>query len=179
LGHLKNKSQTREILTGFFFSLLGFTHDNRVKLFDFGLAKELDPKQKVSEVSPLFHMSGGTGSRRYMAPEVHSDEPYGLSADLYSFSIVLWEILTCQKAFGKLSTDAHKDLVIEGTLRPEMDPSWRPSLVKIFTQCWCRNPLDRWSAGQAYNALRKEIHELVKQEFPAQAATEERRRIAV
>lgn len=59
---------------------MGFDFDGHVKLFDFGLAKELDPMQKTD--NGLYTMSGGTGSRRFMAPEVALSEPYNLSADV-------------------------------------------------------------------------------------------------
>jgi serine/threonine protein kinase len=42
---------------------VGFDFDGRVKLFDFGLAKELDPLQKTADGT--YEMSGGTGSRRF------------------------------------------------------------------------------------------------------------------
>jgi serine/threonine protein kinase len=42
---------------------IGFAFNNAVKLFDFGLAKELDPYQKLD--NGLYKMSGGTGSRRF------------------------------------------------------------------------------------------------------------------
>lgn len=42
---------------------IGFGYNNAVKLFDFGLAKELDPYQKLD--NGLYKMSGGTGSRRF------------------------------------------------------------------------------------------------------------------
>jgi len=42
---------------------VGFGYNNCVKLFDFGLAKELDPYQKLD--NGLYKMSGGTGSRRF------------------------------------------------------------------------------------------------------------------
>ena len=38
---------------------VGFDYDGKVKVFDFGLAKELDPKQQRD--SGLYQMSGGTG----------------------------------------------------------------------------------------------------------------------
>lgn len=38
---------------------VGFDFEGKVKIFDFGLAKELDPKQR--DKSGLYHMSGGTG----------------------------------------------------------------------------------------------------------------------
>merc|ERR1711957_987593 len=57
---------------------IGFDYNGDVKLFDFGLAKELDPLQETEDGSGLYKMSGGTGSRRFMAPEVALSEPYSL-----------------------------------------------------------------------------------------------------
>ena len=45
---------------------IGFDHEERVKLFDFGLAKELKPELKAKSEGYL--LTGNTGSRRYMAP---------------------------------------------------------------------------------------------------------------
>ena len=78
-----------------------------IKIFDFGLAKELKPCDKVGP--DQFHTSGIAGTRRYMAPEVRYVHvfpklsftstvqeltyskvaqviPYGLSADVCKFS---------------------------------------------------------------------------------------------
>ena len=51
---------------------IGFDQDGVLKLFDFGLAKELKHKQ----ADGTYKLTGHTGSRRYMAPEVALDEPY-------------------------------------------------------------------------------------------------------
>jgi Protein kinase domain len=42
---------------------VGFCYDGKIKIFDFGLAKELDPKQRTE--SGLYNMSGGTGMRAH------------------------------------------------------------------------------------------------------------------
>lgn len=153
---------------------LGFDFDGRVKLFDFGLAKELDPYQQND--NGQYNMSGGTGSRRFMAPEVALSEPYHVSADMYSFAILLWEILTLDKAFARLTVDEHKDRVIEGDDRPELDPGWTSSLCDMLQGCWHRNPLKRPSSKDTYRALRNEIQDMVAEEFPKQADFEERKR---
>ena len=73
-----------------FFTVLNTIRDpltkqhGELKLFDFGLAKELPDECKLT---------GTTGSLRYQAPEVALGLPYNESCDVYSFSIVLWEIL--------------------------------------------------------------------------------------
>lgn len=142
---------------------VGFDFEGRVKLFDFGLAKELDPKQRSEH--GLYNMSGGTGSRRFMAPEVALSEPYSLNADLYSFAILLWELLSLKKAFAYMPVDDHRELVVKNNDRPELDPSWSQGLCDLLESCWHRSPFERPSAKDAYKAIRTEIQEIYVNDF--------------
>eukprot|EP00934_Nitzschia_sp_Nitz4_P005145 Nitzschia sp. Nitz4//scaffold45_size130396//74453//75795//NITZ4_003456-RA/size130396-snap-gene-0.127-mRNA-1//1//CDS//3329552419//5135//frame0 len=135
---------------------VGFDFEGRVKLFDFGLAKELDPLQRNPD--GMYEMSGGTGSRRFMAPEVALGEPYNLSADIYSFAILFWELVALEKAFGKLSQEEHKKTVIHGLERPPLKREWRPEIHSILQSCWTRNPRDRLNAKDLYNQLREQVN---------------------
>lgn len=47
---------------------IGFDIRGDVKLFDFGLSKELKPNQQVG--NDQYHSSGLAGTRRYMSPEM-------------------------------------------------------------------------------------------------------------
>jgi serine/threonine protein kinase len=67
---------------------MGFDSEGTVKLFDFGLARETNPTQRLSSI---------TGSLSYMAPEVAQSQPYGLPADVFSFGIFLHECCTLSK----------------------------------------------------------------------------------
>jgi len=142
---------------------VGFDFEGRVKIFDFGLAKELDPKQKNDD--GLYHMSGGTGSRRFMAPEVSLSEPYTLSADMYSFAILFWELLTLQKAFGYMPVEEHHDMVVKGGERPELDPSWSTAIKEILEGCWNPNPFARPAARDVCKAIRQEIQTMYQEQF--------------
>lgn len=42
------------------------------------------------------HMTAETGTYRWMAPEVIEHKPYDEKADVFSFGVVLWELLTCK-----------------------------------------------------------------------------------
>jgi serine/threonine protein kinase len=149
---------------------IGFDYQNRVKIFDFGLAKELDPKQHVSNSKQaLYTMSGGTGSRRFMAPEVALSQPYGLSADLYSFGIVAWEIFALEKAFGQMSVEQHKERVINGTDRPPIPSDWTIGVKEILTGCWDQDISHRPCAGTVERLIQKEISNMIAMNFPAQA----------
>lgn len=135
---------------------VGFDFEGRVKLFDFGLAKELDPLQRTSD--GMYEMSGGTGSRRFMAPEVSIGEPYNLSADIYSFAILFWELVALEKAFGKLSQEEHKKTVIHGNDRPPLRREWRQPICAILESCWKRNPRERINAKDLYVKLREQVN---------------------
>jgi serine/threonine protein kinase len=46
---------------------IGFDVRGDVKIFDFGLAKEINPKKKLDDGT--YNLTADTGSLRYMAPE--------------------------------------------------------------------------------------------------------------
>mmetsp|Transcript_4290 Transcript_4290/g.11724 ORF Transcript_4290/g.11724 Transcript_4290/m.11724 type:complete len:398 (+) Transcript_4290:133-1326(+) len=146
---------------------VGFDYEGRVKLFDFGLAKELDPKQKTS--NGLYQMSGGTGSRRFMAPEVALSEPYHLSADIYSYAILLWELLTLDKAFGWLSPDEHRERCVKQGERLELRPSWSATLKALLEGCWSRDANSRPTAREVYKLIQQEIDRIYEDDFMSAA----------
>eukprot|EP00522_Entomoneis_paludosa_P008588 CAMPEP_0172441936 /NCGR_PEP_ID=MMETSP1065-20121228/2440_1 /TAXON_ID=265537 /ORGANISM="Amphiprora paludosa, Strain CCMP125" /LENGTH=411 /DNA_ID=CAMNT_0013191565 /DNA_START=18 /DNA_END=1253 /DNA_ORIENTATION=- len=150
---------------------VGFDYEGRVKLFDFGLAKELDPKQKNSQ--GLYQMSGGTGSRRFMAPEVALSEPYHLSADIYSYAILLWELLTLDKAFGWLSPDEHRERCVKQGERLELRPSWSATLKALLEGCWSRDSASRPTAREVYKLIQQEIDRIYEDDFMSSAVDDD------
>lgn len=101
-----------------------------------------------------------------MAPEVALSEPYGLSADIYSFGILLWEIIALKKAYGRMDVDQHRKLVVQGEERPEMDQTWSSCLQGILKGCWDRYPIQRPEAKDVHSMLRKEMNEMLIRNFP-------------
>ena len=78
---------------------IGFDIRGDIKIFDFGLAKELPSLQNGCE--NVFHFTAMCGSPRYMAPEVGMEEPYNELCDVYSFGILFWEMMTLSKPYDK------------------------------------------------------------------------------
>lgn len=113
---------------------IGFDMDGNVQLFDFGLAKELDPRRKVETGG--YEMSGNTGSRRYMAPEVALDQPYDLSADVYGFGLLVWQTLSLQVPFNGMTKQVHHERVVQGGERPPMYDIWGVPLKLMMMRCW-------------------------------------------
>eukprot|EP00539_Tryblionella_compressa_P015381 CAMPEP_0178852208 /NCGR_PEP_ID=MMETSP0746-20121128/21536_1 /TAXON_ID=913974 /ORGANISM="Nitzschia punctata, Strain CCMP561" /LENGTH=415 /DNA_ID=CAMNT_0020517831 /DNA_START=18 /DNA_END=1266 /DNA_ORIENTATION=+ len=135
---------------------IGFDIRGDVKLFDFGLAKELDPSLK-SGCSDLYELSGNTGSLRYMAPEVARSEPYNLSADVYSFGLLLWQICSLDLPYDGMNRQDHSELVVHGNERPQLDSSWSTPLRILMKRAWEPDPLVRPSMDSIYKILRREI----------------------
>lgn len=135
---------------------IGFDIRGDVKLFDFGLAKELDPSLK-SGISELYELSGNTGSLRYMAPEVARSEPYNLTADVYSFGLLLWQICSLELPYDGMNRQDHAELVVHGNERPILDSSWSTPLRILMKRSWEPDPLVRPSMDSIYKILRREI----------------------
>mmetsp|Transcript_21837 Transcript_21837/g.30786 ORF Transcript_21837/g.30786 Transcript_21837/m.30786 type:complete len:184 (-) Transcript_21837:1327-1878(-) len=117
-----------------------------------------------------FEMSGKAGTVRYMAPEVALDKPFNLKAGVYSFSIVLFEILT-GKTFGSQYDEGSGSFslaVHHSGLRPHIDYAHLPcELREVVKDGWANKHVERLDI--------KEIHQVLKeQHFLASAAAEGR-----
>mmetsp|Transcript_56952 Transcript_56952/g.169900 ORF Transcript_56952/g.169900 Transcript_56952/m.169900 type:complete len:404 (-) Transcript_56952:141-1352(-) len=123
---------------------MGVDASGDIKIFDFGLAKELKSCDKLEDGT--YKLTGHTGSMRYMAPEVHKSEPYNLSADIYSFSMLCWEILAMEKPFEPYSTHMYVDLVVNKGYRPKCKESWPEGIVEVLKMSWSQNKEERPSA---------------------------------
>eukprot|EP00980_Cylindrotheca_fusiformis_P006512 scaffold1381_cov64-Cylindrotheca_fusiformis.AAC.10 len=76
---------------------IGFDAQGNLKVFDFDLARVLPAeKHPNTDDDRLYQMTAKVGSPRYMAPEVKQGKPYNLKADVYSFGIVLYQLLTLE-----------------------------------------------------------------------------------
>lgn len=78
---------------------IGFGRDGKIKLFDFGLAR----RQKSSSSSSCDDDDDEgeiIGTFRYMAPEAMAGNGGTYACDVYSFGILLWELVTLERPFG-------------------------------------------------------------------------------
>ena len=118
---------------------IGF-RGNIVQLFDFGLCRELPESQPDKD--RVFTMSG-VGTRRYLAPEVILGKGYNQKVDVYSWSMVLHEMLSLQKPFDLYGHELHLELVVQGGQRPKLQAGWPSSLQQLLQQAWAEEPQHR------------------------------------
>jgi serine/threonine protein kinase len=76
---------------------VGFDIRGDVKLFDFGLAKILPGNSDPYEDSYKMSIAG---TPRYMSPEILCQSQCNLKADVYTFSMVMWEVLSLERPFS-------------------------------------------------------------------------------
>ena len=74
---------------------IGFDSKGVLKIYDFDLARII-PKANEDE---LFQLTTKSGSPRYMAPEVWKGGKYNLKADVYSFGVLVYQILSLEKPY--------------------------------------------------------------------------------
>jgi serine/threonine protein kinase/tetratricopeptide (TPR) repeat protein len=90
------------------------THDRRLKILDFGLAKVLpvdgEARQSTEESLTLQGVIAGTTS--YMSPEQARGEPIDARSDLFSLGVVLYELSTGQSPFARKSTVMTIDAIL-------------------------------------------------------------------
>lgn len=135
---------------------IGFDVRGDVKIFDFGLAKEMRPEDLVND--DLYDMSGNTGSLRYMAPEVARRLPYNHTVDVYSFSILLWQICSLEQPFANYDVQKHSDLVVHGNDRPTLDKNWSPELCTLMELGWSADIFERPDFEYIADVIRREFN---------------------
>jgi serine/threonine protein kinase len=75
-----------------------------------------------------------------MAPEMIQHRAYTLKVDVYSFGIVLWELVTGMLPFQNMSAEQAALAVVNGNVRPIFPNDCFPILREIVTRCWDSNP---------------------------------------
>jgi serine/threonine-protein kinase len=99
--------------------------DGLVKVLDFGLAKALAPPSDDAPTLTAIPTQAGVvmGTPAYMSPEQARGEATGRQTDIWSFGVVLYELLTGVSPFGRRTTAD----TLAGVLGPPPDYSVLPS----------------------------------------------------
>jgi len=134
---------------------IGFSFQGKITLFDFGLPKELHDKDRMPDGN--WKLSGHTGTLRYMAPEVFKSQPYNYSVDVYSFSILLWEMMKMERAFSGYGLKKHQEKVLLGGHRQPVDEKWPAVVSDAMKRGWSTDPSVRPSMSNMTQTLRQEI----------------------
>lgn len=122
------------------------------KISDFGLSKFFHPNdaKTAAQIS-----SENQGTPIYTAPENWDNNDYTKAGDVYSFSIIVYEILTLEEPFKDYSNSTYFSKVIVNGDRPEFKKPITDSFKKLITRCWSSNKDERPTFGQIVDELKK------------------------
>ena len=130
-----------------------------VHIGDFGLAVA----SQASRSSTRGAAGSGKGTIQYMAPELLSARPkYSEMSDLYSFGILVWELLTRLKPWADVADDILvKDFVKDGE-RPDFDAvdlsSPDARLLRAQAEvAWHQTPANRKDFAYHFKTFDKEV----------------------
>eukprot|EP00594_Rhizosolenia_setigera_P019155 CAMPEP_0178978092 /NCGR_PEP_ID=MMETSP0789-20121207/24926_1 /TAXON_ID=3005 /ORGANISM="Rhizosolenia setigera, Strain CCMP 1694" /LENGTH=133 /DNA_ID=CAMNT_0020667711 /DNA_START=568 /DNA_END=969 /DNA_ORIENTATION=- len=129
---------------------------DKPRIYDFGFARLLDSSDVGRDGN--YTLTGFTGSPCYMAPEVALMKPYNLSADVYSFGIMLWEVCSYDVVFKNYNMKMLQDHVWKKGYRPKINPKWSSFLKDLMTKCWDEDGTKRPDFKTILEMLQNEIN---------------------
>jgi Tol biopolymer transport system component len=164
--------------------------DGTVKVLDFGLAKALDPRAGAISAAQLANSptatSGGTrdgvilGTAAYMSPEQARGALVDRRADIWSFGVVLYEMLSGERLFSEGSIVDTLSAVMRKPIDLARLPASTPRrLRELVRRCLDRDPRHRLrDIGEARVAIQDELAapEVAPDALPPVAARREANR---
>nr|GMD27545.1 Serine/threonine-protein kinase CTR1 [Ipomoea batatas] len=123
----------------------------------------------LSKVKCQTLISGGVrGTLPWMAPELlnGSSSLVCEKVDVFSFGIVMWELLTGEEPYADLHYGAIIGGIVSNTLRPPVPESCGADWKSLMERCWSAEPSERPSFTAIANELRAIGSKLQKEQQP-------------
>lgn len=111
----------------------------------------------LSKVKCQTLISGGVrGTLPWMAPELLNGSSSLVSekVDVFSFGIVMWELLTGEEPYADLHYGAIIGGIVSNTLRPAVPDNCDPEWASLMERCWSAEPSERPIFTEIANQLR-------------------------
>ncbi|XP_044002104.1 mitogen-activated protein kinase kinase kinase 7-like [Aphidius gifuensis] len=108
-----------------------------LKICDFGTACDLNT-----------YMTNNKGSAAWMAP-VFEGSRYTEKCDIFSWGVILWEVLTRQKPFDDIGGSAYRIMwAVHTGQRPPLIEGCPKPIEYLITRCWAKEPEQRPSMNE-------------------------------
>jgi len=118
--------------------------DYRVVVADFGVSEALENEEN--------RRATRWGTVNWMPPEVFDGGVYDTKSDIFSFGMVLWELLTGQIPFGEVPPLQVLQLIDSGE-RPFIPAGVNAVFAQLIRDCWEEDPDKRPTFTEILNKL--------------------------
>lgn len=116
--------------------------NNYPKICDFGISRFLPDDNNPATAQ--------IGTPHWMAPECFKNGDYTNKVDVYSYGILLWELLTESPPFKGLNAVQIMNAVCNEKMRPEIPAGTPEEFVNLLNSCWFPTPKMRPTFLQIY-----------------------------
>jgi hypothetical protein len=148
------------------------TRNGHVKVMDFGLAKKLiasgETESQEATITAVTQSGAIVGTLAYMSPEQLRAMPTDARSDIFSFGIVLYEMLTGVHPFKRPSAMETASAILDATPLPlnhhKLDIP--DQLQKIIAKLLAKNPLERYQSAHEVHA---DLHQTLPSREPGLA----------
>uniref|UniRef100_A0A182SUW3 Mitogen-activated protein kinase kinase kinase 7 n=1 Tax=Anopheles maculatus TaxID=74869 RepID=A0A182SUW3_9DIPT len=113
-----------------------------LKICDFGT---------VTDKSTL--MTNNKGSAAWMAPEVFEGSSYTEKCDVFSWGIILWEVIAREQPFKHIDTSYAIMWRVHCGTRPPLIEHCPKPIEQLMVQCWDKEPIRRPSMKQVVSVM--------------------------
>ena len=126
---------------------LFLTKDNRIKIGDFGISKQLTTINQYA--------NSMVGTSNYMAPEILKNNYYNYKVDIWAFGCIIYELLTLKVCFVGQSALYNKITELKlGTINSKIyNSKWRALVGSLLK----KNYLERPSIDVIYTQIKEDI----------------------
>ncbi|CAB4422038.1 unnamed protein product [Rhizophagus irregularis] len=84
----------------------------------------------------------------FVAPEIFQGQKYTKASDIYSFGMIMWELMTGRRPFWNQNHDIHLIIEICDGLRPPTVTDVPKGYTELMKKCWNSDPKKRPKAGE-------------------------------
>jgi len=126
--------------------LISSLHEDDVamaKVSDFGLSSTAEMQYVRLVNNPV-----------WLAPEIIQGEGYSLSADMYSYGVILFELLSMGSFFSEMDFMSDIELAVASGKRPDLlSLSGFSAFKELIVNCWAQLPKERLAFQEVLTLL--------------------------